>query len=143
MGMDLDNLPEDVEALRAALRLVHSQNAEIAARNAELETINQTWGRGFERGVELRQASWLRLWSALEEATDLLDLARNDLDESLREEILWFAGSTPRDIAAFWMEQQKPSVPFKTAKVGRKEQCPRGSGKKWKKCFGAAAGALH
>lgn len=105
--------------------------------------IGQTWGRGFERGVELRQASWLRLWSALEEATDLLDLARNDLDESLREEILWFVGSTLRDIAAFWMEQQKPSVPLKTAKVGRNELCPCGSGKKWKKCCGAASGALH
>jgi transposase len=41
MATDLDNLPEDVEALRAALRLVHSQNIELAARNAELETINQ------------------------------------------------------------------------------------------------------
>jgi transposase len=41
MATDLDNLPEDVEALRAALRLVHSQNIELAARNAELERINQ------------------------------------------------------------------------------------------------------
>ena len=41
MGMDLDNLPEDVEALRAALRLVHSQNADLAARISKLETTNQ------------------------------------------------------------------------------------------------------
>ncbi len=48
MEMDLGNLPEDVEALRAALRLAHSQSAELATRNAELaarndqlETINQ------------------------------------------------------------------------------------------------------
>ena len=41
MATDLDNLPEDVGALRAALRLVHSQNIELAARNAELERINQ------------------------------------------------------------------------------------------------------
>lgn len=48
MEMDLGNLPEDAEALRAALRLAHSQSAELATRNAELaarndqlETINR------------------------------------------------------------------------------------------------------
>lgn len=48
METDLDDLPDDVEALRAALRQVRSQNAELASRNDELagrngqlEAINQ------------------------------------------------------------------------------------------------------
>jgi hypothetical protein len=40
MEMDFGNLPEDVEALRAALRLAHSQSAELATRNAKLATRN-------------------------------------------------------------------------------------------------------
>ena len=105
--------------------------------------IGQEWGRGFAKGVDLRQASWLRLWAEDDEAVDLLSLARDDLDEGEREEILWFAGSTLRGIAEFWLEQQKQRTPVKAAKVGRNEPCPCGSGKKWKKCCGAASGALH
>jgi uncharacterized protein YecA (UPF0149 family) len=93
--------------------------------------------------VELRQASWLRLWTVMDEAIELLKLAGDDLNEDEREEIVWFAGSTLREIAAFWMAQQKPRLPVKTAKVGRNDPCPCGSGKKWKKCCSAASGALH
>jgi uncharacterized protein len=105
--------------------------------------IGQDWGRGFARGVALRQASWLRLWTVMDEAIELLKLAGDDLNEDEREEIVWFAGSTLREIAAFWMAQQTPRRPVKAAKVGRNDPCPCGSGKKWKKCCSAASGALH
>ena len=41
MNTDLDNLPDDVEALRAALRQAEIRNAELDSRNAQLETINK------------------------------------------------------------------------------------------------------
>lgn len=109
----------------------------------DAKPVGQAWGRGFERGVKLRQASWLGLWTEMGEALDLLALARDDLDEAERDEILWCAGSTLRDIAAYWMQQQKPPIPITSAKVGRNEPCPCGSSKKWKKCCGAPSGVMH
>jgi len=98
------------------------------------------WARGFARGVGLRSHSWYAL-AADEAAIISLDcillLDSDDLELWERSEYLHTLGDHFTTLAEYWREQRSPRARLSARKVGRNEQCPCGSGKKWKKCCGA------
>ena len=106
------------------------------------------WCEGYMRGIRLAADEW---GAAAPEITDLLtpiraftedtnwqahDLADSKQVEKLRDAI----APNVRAIHAYWLArraQDAPSAaPFRrsTARVGRNDPCPCGSGKKYKKC---------
>jgi uncharacterized protein len=112
------------------------------------EPPGRLWASGFLTGVALREAYWLTLDEDSDAAMALDDIAqlsqtsfigaaRYDLLADLTDHILC--------IAEHWRAARKPArLPEKSMKIGRNAPCPCGSGKKWKKCCGAAAAeTLH
>ncbi len=66
-----------------------------------------------------------------------------DADVS-RDDMIAQAMLSVQDLRLLWIEHPASSVPVRNdAKVGRNDPCPCGSGEKYKKCCGAAAGILH
>jgi uncharacterized protein len=110
------------------------------------------WCWGFWEGVKLRADAWEAIWD--EEVGDLfmpffflttdengdptqLD-AEND-PELAHEFALDIEANLPA-IHKFWLPRRKPAVETvkrEEPKVGRNDECPCGSGKKFKKCCGA------
>jgi uncharacterized protein len=97
------------------------------------------WSRGFTLGVDLRHS----LWDAIPDddpAADALgriELLGEDLLPHERTEFLEGLPNGLAEIGAYWEAMRR--LPVRVQKVGRNEPCPCGSGKKWKKCCGAAA----
>ena len=115
------------------------------------------WAVGFEEGMGLRIKAWDPLFkhprgSALAMSIAALtgdndDIIGETLTPEARAEVLDRLPDMLRSIAAFWREG--PSAlpgpePARSVKTGRNEACPCGSGKKFKKCCGAAgSGMVH
>ena len=111
----------------------------------------EAWCWGFWEGMELRPGSWEAIWSS-----DLAPLMRpiyllgaDEIDEKELGEVdtpvkghklaLEIETNLPA-IYKFWLPLRK--APVQTLKrdepkVGRNDDCPCGSGKKYKKCCGA------
>ena len=80
MNTDLDNLPDDVEALRAALRQAEIRNAELDSRNAQLETINKHLA---ELVAYYKRLKFGRLSEKLH--PDQLKLALEDVEQAIAQ----------------------------------------------------------
>ncbi len=111
----------------------------------------EAWCWGFWEGMELRSGSWDPIWTS-----DLAPLMRpiyllgaDEIEESELAEVdnpakghklaLEIEANLPA-IYKFWVPLRKPAVQTikrDEPKVGRNDDCPCGSGKKYKKCCGA------
>jgi len=111
----------------------------------------EAWCWGFWEGMELRPGSWNPVWES-----DLAPLMRpiyllgaDDIEESELIEVdtplkghklaLEIEANLPA-IHRFWVPLRKSAVTTlkrEEPKVGRNDDCPCGSGKKYKKCCGA------
>jgi uncharacterized protein len=68
----------------------------------------------------------------------ILALESGEIESWERSEFLHMLGDHFTTLAEYWREQRSPRMPLRAKKVGRNDPCPCGSGKKWKKCCGAA-----
>jgi uncharacterized protein len=113
----------------------------------------EAWCWGFWEGMELRSGSWDEIWDS--ELAPLMRpiylLGADEIEEAELPEVedprkahqlaLEIEANLPA-IFKFWSTRRKPAVETvkrDEAKVGRNDDCPCGSGKKYKKCCGADA----
>lgn len=117
-----------------------------------VNVIVDNWCRGYLAGIRLCQKQWQNNMEALQAWLYPIlifggDSGKQVREESDREQILQWKAEIPlavRTIYQFWLEyrpKQEPRLqqPFirESAKTGRNEPCPCGSGKKFKLCCGA------
>jgi uncharacterized protein len=120
------------------------------------------WARGFMRGVAMRRRGWKPMFTDEQEG-QLLTIALvageveptwpdTPLTDELRERIeaLMGAGAgrayhrfAAERRATARLAREAKSVRRQSAKVGRNEPCPCGSGRKYKQCCGAANRGLQ
>jgi uncharacterized protein len=111
----------------------------------------EAWTWGFWEGMELRENSWAEIWDS--EVAELMRpiylLGADEIEEEELPEVedpvkahklaLEMEANLPA-IHRFWATRRKPAVETvkrEDPKVGRNDDCPCGSGKKYKKCCGA------
>lgn len=111
----------------------------------------EAWTWGFWEGMELREGSWEEIWDS--EVAELMRplylLGADEIEEEELPEVedpvkahklaLEMEANLPA-IHRFWATRRKPAVETvkrEDPKVGRNDDCPCGSGKKYKKCCGA------
>lgn len=120
------------------------------------------WARGFMRGVELRHDDWAALINSEERGGSILPMMilyhEHDsdpetrspaIDPGQREEVIAHMAAGLLQIYRYYLSQRQSSIPSvasrtvrrETAKVGRNDPCPCGSGKKFKHCHGGTT--LH
>jgi uncharacterized protein len=113
----------------------------------------EAWCWGFWEGMELRPGSWEPIWQS--EVAELMRpiylLGADEIEEAELPEVedphkahqlaLAIEANLPA-IHRYWLPLRKPAVETvkrDEPKVGRNDDCPCGSGKKYKKCCGADA----
>ena len=144
--------------------LIKHWNAIAARRTADaahvplIETFGvarpgEEWAQGFLDGLEMRPDAWEpffldrkteRLFAPIELLAGEMGGAEADVSRAKRIELLARLPETVRRIASYWQNPASAfprQSPVRTAKVGRNEPCPCGSGKKFKKCCGASSGS--
>ena len=116
------------------------------------------WARGFMRGVELRREAWSDLIASEEHGGSILpmlmlyyehdpdpEMRPNPIGPEQREEIIAHMTAGLLRIYRHYLSQRQSSIPRRkssrtvrreTARVGRNDPCPCGSGKKYKHCHG-------
>jgi len=121
----------------------------------------ELWCRGFMMGVALRPDDWAPLMKKEYGAAMLLpifgladlktmakELGPAAAREFTRERLMEMVPPAVVNTYLYWLERRKPLDPNlaqngpglgRGARVGRNDPCPCGSGKKYKKCCGAAA----
>ena len=133
--------------------------------------LGRAWARGFLQGTRLAPSGWSELWkSETEGQLFAIPLVAGEVDpawpvEPLTEEkatelLMWMGAGAGRAYRYFAEarrdgalemldegqsdDQYYPDTYFRPEpKIGRNEPCPCGSGKKFKKCCGAAADPVH
>jgi uncharacterized protein len=116
------------------------------------------WANGFARGIELRREQWSDLFDDQENAGSLMPVLvlahehhpnpqlrpyEKPMSAQRREElIVAMAAAVPAIYGYFAAARQRAANETRkhrptTAKVGRDQACPCGSGRKFKKCCGA------
>jgi uncharacterized protein len=125
----------------------------IFEREHEGKTVSviDEWCTGFMRGVQMDAQGWDPLFQSEEDAALLtpmilygtqtgLEQLESNADLRARHQQLADAiGICVVGIRDYWLPQRKSTATFKreSAKVGRNDLCPCGSGKKYKKCCGS------
>ena len=121
------------------------------------------WARGFMRGVELRRQAWADLIASEEHGGSILPmlmlLHEHDPDPEMRpspigaeqrEQIIAHMTAGLLQIYRHYLSQRQSAIAQRTsartvrretAKVGRNDPCPCGSGRKYKHCHGGTT--LH
>lgn len=116
------------------------------------EVLWETWVAGFEQAVKLRADQFIDFFYAADEETVaclnlmsalfLIDAGESDLEpenvEKLSAEAPTLIPQLVDTLYAWRVRHAQPGVPRRSSKVGRNDPCPCGSGKKHKKCCGAA-----
>lgn len=123
--------------------------------NGEALLDPEAWCWGFWEGMELRPGSWQAIWDS-EQAPLMRPIYLLGADEIKEEELKEVddpvkAHKLAQQIEAnlplihrFWVPLRKAAVQTikrDEPKVGRNDDCPCGSGKKYKKCCGAEQAA--
>jgi uncharacterized protein len=118
------------------------------------ETLWEIWIEGFEQAMALRPESWRTYLDADEETgmamagfVMLIGVAEDE--SGVEKEVIEDIHATAPDLIPRWVEilnaartgQYARTMPnmfisARSTKVGRNDQCPCGSGKKYKKCCG-------
>ncbi|WP_240914360.1 UPF0149 family protein [Microbulbifer sp. SH-1] len=127
---------EDPEAYKA-LFLVGEDGKEIVT----------PWCHGYMRAVAMRPHSWLGLPDDIQQHQGSIALfgsatgeeSLNQQTEEIVEKLQRKIDPAARAIHAYWLEQRRDQIPpaqphIADPKTGRNDPCPRGSGKKYKKC---------
>jgi len=131
--------------------------------NDEGVATGNDWARGFMRGVEMRREAWVDLIASDEYGGSILpmlmlyhehdpdpEMRPNPIGPEQREDIIIHMAAGLLQIYRHYFSQRQSSIPRRslertvrreTAKIGRNDPCPCGSGKKYKHCHGD--GALH
>lgn len=125
-------------------------------------TLANDWARGFMRGVELRTDAWAALINSNDHGGSILpmmmlyhehdpdpEMRPKPIEAEQREEIIVHMAAGLLQIYRHYLSQRQSSIPRpalrtvrrETAKVGRNDPCPCGSGKKYKHCHGGTT--LH
>lgn len=117
------------------------------------EILWELWIEGFERGLSLRPEAWEALCIRDEEAeaafallTTLIFIAEGDPDTKADlgpekvEELTAVASELIPEAVEYLARAGRAGLrkPVRSTKIGRNDLCPCGSGKKHKKCCGAA-----
>lgn len=117
----------------------------------------EAWCWGFWEGMELRPNSWSAIWESnlaplmrpiyLLGADDIEESELTLVDEPLKAHKLAIEieANLP-EIQRFWVPLRKAAVQTvkrDEPKVGRNDDCPCGSGLKFKKCHGAEPTTVH
>ena len=114
------------------------------------EVFWEFWIDGFQRAVALRPEAWEPMLHAEGEASEALILllslaaiAREDIEGEIpAAKVAEMQANAPDIIAScvgILAVDRNSRLPARPSKVGRNDPCPCGSGKKHKKCCGAAA----
>ena len=125
---------------------------EVDVRHAEV--LWELWIEGFETAMKLRSDSWMQVAdsgdedaaAALAHLVTLAEIARNESDLD-REVIDSLTDEAPDlipgciELLNMWRLEHYAASPVSprassTAKIGRNDPCPCGSGRKYKKCCG-------
>jgi uncharacterized protein len=155
---------DSLEQAEYAVQLMTKHWNAIAARrmaSAEHQPIidpfpaampGEEWADGFAAAIQMQGHAWDRMFDdrradqvvmpILALCGDVPDEVRAELTTERRQGILDQLPATLQVIAAFWRQPDQGfprREPLRSAKVGRNEPCPCGSGKKFKKCCGATS----
>jgi yecA family protein len=140
-------------AIQAALR----QGTPIEPWTTEAgdEMTAALWARGFMQGVAAHQAAWAplaenpraarRVLAPIESLTpEMAGVGPVEVTPKIRATIISSLPGLVSVVRAFWQDGESAlfggaAAPRRARKVGRNEPCPCGSGKKYKRCCGAAA----
>jgi yecA family protein len=118
--------------------------------SAPLEEKGREWAEGFTMGLDLRREEWAPIlghkdagafvWTILALIADDYDPEAKPISLEERAQILAMLPLSILGIAAFWSNPAAARrAPARSEKIGRNQPCPCGSGRKYKKCCGAAA----
>ncbi len=108
------------------------------------------WSRGFIRGTGMRREAWAELLNDEEQGGCMIPALmlyhEHDQDPELRpapigpeqreEIIVHMAAGVVRAYRYFRQRIDRPAGAERARKIGRNDQCPCGSGKKYKRCCG-------
>lgn len=152
------------QAERVLQLLTRHWNAIAARRTADVahhpfilpyhpEGQGSEWGEGFLVGLDLTGEDWQPMLDD-RRASDLVmaiaalanDADAEPLTSKARDKLIERLPSLLQTIAAYWRDPERrlPRLePRRSAKIGRNDPCPCGSGKKFKKCCGGSAPPLH
>ena len=139
----------------AALRLADAPHVPFIEHFTLVPT-GEAWADGFLTGIDLRHDAWQPIFddSRADQIVFPILAMTSDAPSEVREEFtLEMRAATVEQlpallqlIAAYWRSPERSfprRQPIRSAKVGRNEPCPCGSGKKYKKCCGGSASTLH
>ncbi len=123
----------------------------VFEQNGKEYVDGETWAWGFWEGMQLREEAWEAAWESTiadhlrpiyllgAEEIEEDELILVDSAEKIHHLSLQLETAIP-EIRRFWAPLRKSGVTTvkrETAKIGRNENCPCGSGKKYKQCCGA------
>ena len=117
------------------------------------------WAHGFMRGMHMRHEGWAELVNDDERGGCLIPMMvlhhEHDEDPEMRpepitfdkrEQVIALMAAGLVEVYKYFREQREadlgvyaPEIRRSTPKIGRNDQCPCGSGKKYKKCCSGAA----
>ena len=117
----------------------------------------EEWAIGFIEGIDLRAQAWEPIFKdrradqvvlpILALSGEAPDEVYEELDEQMRADLVDSLPAMLQMIDAYWRDPRRRlpgPEPIRSAKVGRNEACPCGSGKKYKKYCGSATNStLH
>ncbi len=166
--LDVQSLIDDPETMRLAPLMISydaAGRAELVAAGhftaeeaEEMLVLGALWSEGFGEAIDAFAEDWpdpdlgtddgrwyddclSRVLALMLPPDSMVDhLAQNYPGESLdREQLVDEACYAVQDLRLHWLDKApKPATRRVEAKPGRNDPCPCGSGKKFKKCHGAA-----
>ena len=160
--LSIEETPETAAAVSEILMRFAEIGAELERRDFQPiydidgrfdEALWEMWAEGFEIGMSLRPDAWLPLLADEDDASDalrllisLLELASNDPEikaelgaKTVKQLTEAAPDLLPECVQALFDAQRPPQRPIVHGpRIGRNDPCPCGSGKKHKKCCGAA-----
>jgi uncharacterized protein len=141
----------DIEAVLTAEDGAYEPLYSVDDRSGDVRW--EVWLGGFQQGMALRVDAWEALYQrdvgaaeAFQLVTTLIFLAEGDpetkaeLGPARTEELLSAAADVLPECVEVLARRARagPRTPARSSKVGRNDPCSCGSGKKFKKCCGAA-----
>jgi len=157
---EFDTLDEATEFLKLIMRQWNSIAATLSRGDVHLPLLMEDengvctgndWSRGFIRGTGMRREGWAELLADEEQGGCMVpvlmlyhehdqdpDLRPGPIGAEQREEIIvQMSAGIVRAYRYFRQHQHRSIGPHtRPKKVGRNDQCPCGSGKKYKRCCG-------
>lgn len=128
-----------------------------AGSSADELAVGEEWIEGFMQGLELWPADWIdrvprhdaeAVTEAIESLVKPWEVADDEVADSVRLSWLADARDAIAEMRARWFDLELPqaepvavgTAPAARSAAGRNDDCPCGSGEKYKKCCGAVTG---